>query len=1775
MYSTSVSYLVKAIDPYTSNNVIPIKYFNIPLVVANYPIRYSPVSMHPSLLMLDYLVTTKDSKLSKAAEDELILSVRKEFEAEEFVVVEGVRTSEEGYVHSLVTFNRPNEKNAVTGQFDSYGERDISKDLDVLQKFHKAWRTSKKMTVQQAGQFDRDKEHNLSVQQSISFLRDRVKDLGINLPQFAVRDMEQETVSRYFEYGLRDYVHKAEIGHTLGLERDNSHGMVKVSTESALRDYQHGLSVSGNFMAKREFVKDLQVSHSLALAERPKIFDMVRQFLITGERPIQREGQVTWEHIAAERIIDADATIQQTLLLAERVRLKGGAIHGQLSAEMKNLRKTIISFGLDAGKLKARQYPSHITFDLLKSDRVINKATHLLKNSQFTRDITDKMALQHLSKAIRLSQRDLTLQQSIKSVRHKTTDMIIKHNLIESKRDKVSEFHLHNLLIESVRDMVHDLTVKQVLGKAYRDHAKDGSIVYGNLKQAERHNTHDLNVPFSLDSSSRVLDDNLLHLTKDIISSERIFTSDFSVKFGSLKFNRDDSSELYLPKQDAPTAERDKTSSLHLNEGESGEKEVSRPLHIHTFTPAEREHVKDLLLSFIGDYVRKNYHDMSGPQPNETGGGGTLPSNTLDGYLMEDEIVAELVDDFATLVESLYLGEANRPLEGSLLTDKMLATREKIEGFLNQGVLQGSAENNGGVVLFNTNNLMGSTEKSGIYSEGQAGERQDPEGTIGESLLGKRPDVYGTVGVTELASRPDVGGVNLEKQLTGSYGREATQGEHLNASYGHNATQGEQFTGEYNKHTASEDEEFAFGYINASPADFLSAEELAKLQSREGLVSEEISMGQATSRMGQTGYVEFLGENLNFEKSAFLEQGGRVELMGLRPISEGHLKDEIILGRITKLELHGVIHESIEGTLLNNRQGQLYDEEFTADKSYKEAINQVEEWLTAVRNSFGKIEDELNAGKLEIRNGVVQNTSYLFDKDVRPIELLDTVETIKEKVTFLDKSHYFSNILKDSFLEADIHAVKEKTFHLHDLLYGVVEKDTVLENVLLFDKELDGTIEGAIFGSNFNKIAFVEEDIAAGRYGKEGYVESDLLAGRFGKVADTDTMTDNMLFGETVHFGTFLDNGLVGSTDRFAVIQTEFIVGERPQPLPGIVLNDSPIGGRVNLKDGMLSDLYWMGTRPKPFGFTLTENVLGELVTDRPGLIAYDNYTGQRILQFGHIESLTYEGHVESRLGQVDVDEVLGTVIDRQGLVEEGNLQSNKIVDSFIDKHNLIANQWEKRSILSTSEMLFKTNGKNGSFEHSLLAKTNGKNSVIENTILAKTNGKNGAVGTLLLSDKESHGTIETVVDFIKEKLSYIEKELIGRGPDRKGYVEHEQLTGNVENLEGQMPKETFLGTVPKKEGVNLDEGYQGHLPDQDGIVLDGVLNAGKPDIGGIVEHSYSGAKTNIYGQTDNSTHLGTRPDIVPAVLVEDTAEGNVLQRYGVTEEHLIEAEKLKWVGILTNLLFADEEKGHSYVDYLMDAGVIKNDHFHLLNGLVGDLVQRKGMAFGEEFVGDLTQRKADLIENLQGQGLIYEYEDANTVLEKGMEIEDWDLDLGYGLPENYDPYDPFNSFYPYLLDNYDVSTLSLQQLEQWKTFGGNNWQLDNKHGQITSVKDNENPNGYVLNRYDSANYKFSVNFKVTQEATDQDGVGVVFKYTNEQNYYKFVITGGPANSIRMGETYMQLYRVRNGAQQPLGSAMSPTPWVKGEWYNIRVHYVNKHIQIWVNDRLQYDMIDY
>ncbi|OKP93675.1 hypothetical protein [Paenibacillus sp. P32E] len=203
-----------------------------------------------------------------------------------------------------------------------------------------------------------------------------------------------------------------------------------------------------------------------------------------------------------------------------------------------------------------------------------------------------------------------------------------------------------------------------------------------------------------------------------------------------------------------------------------------------------------------------------------------------------------------------------------------------------------------------------------------------------------------------------------------------------------------------------------------------------------------------------------------------------------------------------------------------------------------------------------------------------------------------------------------------------------------------------------------------------------------------------------------------------------------------------------------------------------------------------------------------------------------------------------------------------------------------------------------------------------------------------------------------------------------------------------------------------------------------------------------------------------------------------------------------------------------------------------------------------------------------EGQGLVYDYN--NDVLENGMDPEEWTG--GYGVPEDYDPHDPSNPYYPWVED---LNTLELGQ-DDWIRFdnqSGTAWSRDKNQGLFICEQQLESLTGLYRNDFSHTDYMFEADFRVGAEQGDH-AAGILFRYTNPQNYYMFVIHGGDVDGTLGMSRPMQLYKVVDGNQQQIGAPMNPFAWEKDKWYKFQVSVEGSRIKLSVSGRLQYDFTD-
>jgi len=194
--------------------------------------------------------------------------------------------------------------------------------------------------------------------------------------------------------------------------------------------------------------------------------------------------------------------------------------------------------------------------------------------------------------------------------------------------------------------------------------------------------------------------------------------------------------------------------------------------------------------------------------------------------------------------------------------------------------------------------------------------------------------------------------------------------------------------------------------------------------------------------------------------------------------------------------------------------------------------------------------------------------------------------------------------------------------------------------------------------------------------------------------------------------------------------------------------------------------------------------------------------------------------------------------------------------------------------------------------------------------------------------------------------------------------------------------------------------------------------------------------------------------------------------------------------------------------------------------------------------------KEAFIEEQKAGQSLMYDYSD---ILEEGMDVEHWGV--GYAIPEDYDPLDPFNPYYPWAEERNDYS---LVQAEEWEQVQGD-WELDKSNA---TIKVNEG-GGMLVTKKHYGDFKFK--FRAQLGYMPDCRTGFIFRYDDINNYYKFTLSSG--------NTPFELVQVIDGRERKIATPIAPFFMDGGSRHIVDISLVEDRLTIYVDGRLQYDLI--
>ncbi|WP_145052842.1 family 16 glycoside hydrolase [Paenibacillus xylanexedens] len=422
---------------------------------------------------------------------------------------------------------------------------------------------------------------------------------------------------------------------------------------------------------------------------------------------------------------------------------------------------------------------------------------------------------------------------------------------------------------------------------------------------------------------------------------------------------------------------------------------------------------------------------------------------------------------------------------------------------------------------------------------------------------------------------------------------------------------------------------------------------------------------------------------------------------------------------------------------------------------------------------------------------------------------------------------------------------------------------------------------------------------------------------------------------------------------------------------------------------------------------------------------------------------------------------------------------------------------------------------------------------------------------------EERSGAVEdTILGQLQERLSELSTDyILGSAPMRGAHLADLYLLGEAGMRDGLIPEDNWPGLAKLAvEQAIIAEGLFGYNPDKAAMLVESIMAFKSGERDGFWIDQWDGAdRPNDHAGTIDEEHAeANRWYDGSAHNMEEHSEGYKAEMPAQSMDERILARKMDEGGMILYEILGDRDLAEAV---LLDYQLAKRQMEH------GQMM--------ETITANEQLRQALLTEaDQQGQGLIYDYTD--DLLDEGMDPDKWEG--GYGVPQDYDPHDPFNDYYPWTEDK---DSLALGQ-DDWIRFDTElaaAWRRNRDLGEFYCEQDLAKESGYYRNDFTHEDYSFETSFKVRDAAGD-DAAGIMFRYIDPQNYYMFMINGGdPDDTLGMNRP-MQLYKKTAGILTKVGAPMDPFSWKVGTWHQLHVLVVGNRITLTVDGRMQYDFTD-
>lgn len=434
--------------------------------------------------------------------------------------------------------------------------------------------------------------------------------------------------------------------------------------------------------------------------------------------------------------------------------------------------------------------------------------------------------------------------------------------------------------------------------------------------------------------------------------------------------------------------------------------------------------------------------------------------------------------------------------------------------------------------------------------------------------------------------------------------------------------------------------------------------------------------------------------------------------------------------------------------------------------------------------------------------------------------------------------------------------------------------------------------------------------------------------------------------------------------------------------------------------------------------------------------------------------------------------------------------------------------------------------------------------------------------------DDDIQGSVERFGIVGEEKLGkkdffgeYMEEFANGMVPDRQGVYDEDKFIGKRFDAKGDYKDVDFEGGSQKREFISGDS-VLGNGDIRRGLYDANAVSAerGKP-LGSELLPSFEGSKEERKASLTDSIFKGSLKDKL-ALLSTAFIFSESEEQEAVCLNELLSLLPEKYGKVLAEKYFSIKDTtrlGFELVDMEFSTG---GECFGEQLSDVVSFKEAEGVVVEEEIAYKETEGVIAEDEKI-AQGLIYDY--TNSVLEEDINPEFWSG--GFGIPEDYDPKDPFNVYYPWSEEKDTYRLLS----DNWFVNG----EIEvNRNLEVIRTISSSPSSSKVIYQGDTER-EYILQFEFMVDGFNDKAVGVIFNYEDENNYFKFVIHGGDKDGSLGMQAPMQLYKVKDGQQIEYGSPMNPFPWVKGKLHNVVISVLDGRIKIKVDGRLQYDFVDW